>query len=194
MSNVMLEFDRVEKAYGGLRPLRIRELTLSRGQKLALLGFDRAMAEVFVDLATGATLPESGEVRAFGQHTAAIADAEAWLATLDRFGIVSERAVLLDALTALQNVAMPLTLEVEPLAESIRVEVTRVAAEAGIEGLLERSVRRRGCASGWAAPWRRTRSCCSRSTPMPCCRSMTYRRSRPTSRRSSKPAASPASR
>jgi predicted ABC-type transport system involved in lysophospholipase L1 biosynthesis ATPase subunit len=134
MSNVMLEFDRVEKAYGGLRPLRIRELTLSRGQKLALLGFDRAMAEVFVDLATGATLPESGEVRAFGQHTAAIADAEAWLATLDRFGIVSERAVLLDALTALQNVAMPLTLEVEPLAESIRVEVTRVAAEAGIEG------------------------------------------------------------
>ena len=64
-----------------------------------MLGFDQPSAEVFVNLATGATLPDAGEVSVFGRPTAAIADSADWLATVDRFGIVSERAVLLDALT-----------------------------------------------------------------------------------------------
>jgi predicted ABC-type transport system involved in lysophospholipase L1 biosynthesis ATPase subunit len=133
MTDPVLEFRGVEKAYGGLRPLRIRQLTVTRGQALAIVGFDRPAAEVFVDLATGATVPDAGEVRAFGQCTATIPNADAWLASLDRFGILSERAVLLDVLTALQNLAMPLTLEVDPLAENIRAQVTRVAAEVGID-------------------------------------------------------------
>jgi len=133
MSDLVLEFRSVKKAYGGLRPLRIQQLAVARGQTLALAGFDRAAAEVFVDLATGATVPDAGEVRVFGESTAAIADADAWLASLERFGILSERAVMLDALTPLQNLAMPLTLEVDPLAENIRAQVTRLAAEAGLD-------------------------------------------------------------
>jgi len=132
MSELVLEFRGVQKAYGGLRPLRIQQLEIARGQTLALMGFDRATAEVFVNLATGATVPDAGEVRVFGESTAAIADADAWLASLDRFGILSERAVLLDGLTALQNLAMPLTLEVEPLAESIRARVMRLGDEVGL--------------------------------------------------------------
>ncbi len=133
MSDLVLEFRSVEKAYGGLRPLRIQQLAVARGQTLALAGFDRAAAEVFVDLATGATVPDAGEVRVFGESTATIADADAWLASLDRFGILSERAVMLDALTALQNLAMPLTLDVDPLAENIRAQVGRLAVEAGLD-------------------------------------------------------------
>ena len=130
---MVLEFRAVRKAYGGLRPLRIEHLEIKAGQALALLGFDQAMAEVFTNLATGATAPDEGDVRVFGQSTAAIADADAWLASLDRFGIVSERAVLLGALTVLQNLAIPLTLQVDPLPGSVRAEVTRLAAEVGIE-------------------------------------------------------------
>ena len=37
------------------------------GRSLALLGFDQMMAEVLVDLITGAILPDSGEVIAFGE-------------------------------------------------------------------------------------------------------------------------------
>ena len=133
MSDLVLEFQGAEKAYGGLRPLRIQRLAVARGQTLALVGFDRAMAEVFVDLATGATVPDAGEVRVFGQSTAKINDADAWLASLDRFGILSERAVMLEALTALQNLAMPLTLELEPLADSIRARVIPLATEAGLD-------------------------------------------------------------
>jgi hypothetical protein len=66
-------------------------------------------------MATGASLPDRGDVRLFGRSTSAIADSADWLSVVDRFGIVSSRAVLLDALTVVQNLAMPFTLEVDPL-------------------------------------------------------------------------------
>lgn len=129
----LVEIRGVQKSYGGLRPLRIRQLELRSGQSLALVGFDRAAAEVFVSLVTGATIPDAGEVRVFGQSTTSITDADAWLTSLDRFGIVSERAVLLDGLTVLQNLAMPFTLEVDPPDDGIRAQVARLAAEVGID-------------------------------------------------------------
>jgi putative ABC transport system ATP-binding protein len=133
MSEYVLQFEDVQKAYGGLRPLRIKHLEIAAGQALALVGFDAAMAEVFVNLATAATLPDAGEVRAFGESTGSIRDADAWLSSLDRFGIVSDRAVVMDGLTALQNLAMPLTLDVEPLADPVRTQADRLAAEVGLD-------------------------------------------------------------
>jgi|SRR5687767_11519266 len=133
MSELVLEFRDVEKVCGGLRPLRIRHLDVARGRTLALLGVDSTAAEAFVNLATGAAVPDTGVVRVFGTPTESITDADAWLTSLDRFGIISERAVLLDGLTALQNLAMPLTLEVEHMADGIRLQATRLAEEAGID-------------------------------------------------------------
>ena len=106
----------VSKTYGGLRPLaNPRAVGRCRAASSALAGFDQTTAEVFVNLVTGATLPEEGTVRVFGRATAEIADSADWLATVDRFGIVSERVVLLEQFTPLQNIAMSLTLDVEPL-------------------------------------------------------------------------------
>jgi predicted ABC-type transport system involved in lysophospholipase L1 biosynthesis ATPase subunit len=133
VSGFVLQFRDVRKQYGGLRPLRVNHLEVGPAQALALAGFDAAMAEVFVNLSTGATLPDSGEVRAFGESTAAIQDADAWLASLDRFGIVSERAMVLDGLTALQNLAMPVTLDVDPLVDPARSRAARLAAEVGLD-------------------------------------------------------------
>jgi len=128
----VLEFTGTSKAYGGLRPLRIAELRVAAGDRVALLGFDQPSAEVFVNLATGATLPDAGEVRVFGRPTAAIDDSADWLATVDRFGIVSERAVLLDALTVIQNLAMPFTLEIEPPPADVRARAEGLAREVGL--------------------------------------------------------------
>ena len=110
MTAAVLEFAAVSKAYGGLRPLRIAELCVAAEDRVALLGFDQPSAETFVNLATGATLPDAGEIRLFGRATRSIDNPDEWLTTVDRFGIVSERAVLLDALTVIQNQAMPVTL------------------------------------------------------------------------------------
>ena len=45
-----------------------------------LIGFDRPAAEVFVNLITGASLPDTGEVESLGRPTRAIADSDEWLA------------------------------------------------------------------------------------------------------------------
>ena len=132
LAHLVLEVRDVQKDYRGLRPLRVQRLELRAGQSTALVGFDQAMAEVFVNLATGATVPDAGDVRVFGESTSAIRDAESWLASLDRIGILSERAVLLDGLTVLQNLAMPFTLELDPLADAVRVKVMALAEEIGI--------------------------------------------------------------
>jgi ABC-type lipoprotein export system ATPase subunit len=52
---------------------------------------------------------------------------------MDRFGILSQRVVLLDAFTVEQNLALPLTLEVEQLSESVRETVRALAQEVGIQ-------------------------------------------------------------
>jgi lipoprotein-releasing system ATP-binding protein len=128
----LLELAGVFKDYHGLRPLRILELDVPHGERVALLGFDRVAAEVLVNLVTGAALPDNGRVSVLGRNTAGITDSEDWLAFVDRFGIVSERAVLLDAFTALQNLAMPFALDVEPLNDDLRARARSLAGEVGL--------------------------------------------------------------
>jgi predicted ABC-type transport system involved in lysophospholipase L1 biosynthesis ATPase subunit len=132
MTGALLEIHGLVKDYQSLRPLRIRELVVRREQVLHLTGFDAAAAEIFVHLVTGAALPDQGEVRLFGTNTRAIADADAWLRSLDGLGLVSHRAVLVEALSVLQNVAMPLTLEIDPIDPRLRPAVEALAREAGI--------------------------------------------------------------
>jgi ABC-type lipoprotein export system ATPase subunit len=72
-------------------------------------------------------------VRVFGKSTAETTDADSWLASLDDFGILSERAVLLDALTAMQNIAMPFTLDVDPVPDAVRPQVLALTEEVGLE-------------------------------------------------------------
>ncbi len=128
----VLELAGVSKDYHGLRPLRIASLRVAAGEIVALLGVDRPAAEVFINLVTGATLPDAGEVRVLGRATSDISDSADWLATVDRFGIVSERAVLLEQLTVIQNLAMPFTLAIEPPADDIRARAEALAREVGV--------------------------------------------------------------
>ena len=132
----LLDIRLLVKDYQALRPLRVRELTVLPGRVISLAGFDAAAAEIFVHLVTGASLPDEGDISLFGTNTRHIQDAEAWLHSLDGLGLVSHRAVLVEMLTVLQNVAMPLTLEVDPIAEDMRPQVEALAREAGIAPLL----------------------------------------------------------
>ncbi len=149
MTSAVLEFAGISKDYHGLRPLRIAELRVAAGDHVAMLGFDQPAAEVFVNLATGATLPDAGDVSVFGRPTTSITDSTDWLATVDRFGIVSERAVLLDALTVIQNLAMPFTLEIEPPPDEVRGRAEALAREVGLpEAMWTKPVAELD-ASGW---------------------------------------------
>ena len=122
----------VVKEYQALRPLRIRDFRVHRGQRLALHGFDKTAAEVFVNMLTGSSLPDQGQVRVFDRATSDIATSDDWLTLLRRFGLLSERTVLIEQLTVEQNLAIPHTLTLNPLADEIRVQVHAVGLEVGL--------------------------------------------------------------
>jgi ABC-type transporter Mla maintaining outer membrane lipid asymmetry ATPase subunit MlaF len=137
----ILEIGGVRKQYQGLRPLRMTALSIQPGERVALSGLDAGAAEVFVNLVTGASIPDEGQVSVSGRATASISDGDEWLTWLDQFGIVSPRAVLLDAATLLQNLAMPITLDIEPVQADVAARVVRLAGDVGIpEALLDRPI------------------------------------------------------
>jgi ribose transport system ATP-binding protein len=124
----------VEKQYGGLRPLRVRDLRIAAGGIIMLVGFDRPAAEVFVNLLTGAALPDKGEVISLGRRTAAIVDSDEWLTFVERFGITSDRIVLLEAMTVGQNLAIAFDLHLDPVPPEVMSRVRTLADEVGIDG------------------------------------------------------------
>lgn len=119
MSDPVLHLSGVSKAHGGLRPLRIDRLTLAPGGQLALVGLDGPGAEILINLLTGASLPDRGAIRVFGKSTAEIADGPAWLASLE-------------ALSVAQNLALPFSLDVDPLPDAMRRRAMALAIEVGL--------------------------------------------------------------
>lgn len=128
----LVELIGVTKDYRGLRPLRIQRLELRAGESIALLGVDAAMAEILVSLITGAQLPDAGEVNVFGRSTRSITAVDEWVTELDRFGLLSHRSVLVEHLSAQQNLALPLSLEIDDMPSAIHEEVRRLASEVGL--------------------------------------------------------------
>ena len=122
----------IELAFGGLRPLRIADFSLAARDRVAITSLDAPMAETIVNLVTGAVLPQRGEVVVLGRRTAQIDQADDWLGSLDRVGLVSARAVLLGELTAFQNVAMAFTLSIDDVTGAVDADVRRLAREVGL--------------------------------------------------------------
>jgi rhamnose transport system ATP-binding protein len=128
----LVEFRGVVKQYQALRPLRLADLRVHPGAIVSVAGIDAPGAEALVLLLTAAMRPDEGEVRLFGRSTADIADYDAWLAMLDGLGLLTDRAVLLDQCTVAQNLALPLTIHIDPIAAEVRPRVSALAAEVGL--------------------------------------------------------------
>lgn len=122
----------MKKDYGGLRPLRLAALAVRPGERIAITGVDAPAAEILANLLTGATLPDEGEIRLFGRATSAITDADDWLRTLDRIGMLSPRAVLAEELTVEQGIALAFTLSLDPIPAAVAADIVRLAREAGL--------------------------------------------------------------
>lgn len=133
MNQPLLEIQGLSKDYQTLRPLRIKSLTVQRGEVLTISGIDVLGAETFVHLVTGATLPDAGDVSLFGRNTRAISDSDAWLKSLDGIGMISARGILVEMFSVLQNIALSLTLEVDPIDPRVVPQAQALATEVGID-------------------------------------------------------------
>ena len=131
-SQPLIKIDGLVKAYQALRPLRIAAFAVDRGDRIVLSGLDEHAAELFVYLVTGAALPDEGTVTVAGHDTRDIATDTEWLSSLDRFGIVTHRAILLEGMTVAANLALPLTVAIDPLADDVRARVGREASDVGL--------------------------------------------------------------
>ncbi len=132
MTQPLIELRGVVKAYQALRPLRVRALSAAASDRLVLRGFDERAAELFIYLVSGAALPDEGDVIIDGRNTRDIATDTEWLGSLDRFGIVTHRAVLLESLTVAANLAVPITLAIDPMAAETRARVEQDARAAAL--------------------------------------------------------------
>ena len=135
MSN-LLEIRGLVKDYQALRPLRIRELTVTPGTIMSIAGLDAVAAATLVHLVTGAALPDQGDVTMFGQNTRDITDSAGWLQSLDRIGMVTARGVLIEAFSVLQNIAMSFTLDVDPIDPRVVPQAGALARDVGIDASL----------------------------------------------------------
>lgn len=129
---MLIDITGVRKHYGGLRPLRINTLQVQLGERITLRGFDAQAAEMLSLMVTGAALPDEGTITVAGRDTRDIATDTEWLVSLDLFGLVTNRAVLLDTLTLEANLALPFTLSIDPIPEEVRRAVAALADEVGL--------------------------------------------------------------
>ena len=133
MNDALLEIKDLSKDYRTLRPLRIRDLAARPGDVMSISGIDVLGAETFVHLVTGATLPDTGDVWLFGRNTREITDGDAWLKSLDGVGMITARGILVAGFSVLQNIALSLTLEVDPIDAAIAPRAAALATDVGID-------------------------------------------------------------
>jgi predicted ABC-type transport system involved in lysophospholipase L1 biosynthesis ATPase subunit len=132
----LLEITDLSKDYHALRPLRIAAFSVRPGDVVSISGIDLLGAETFVHLVTGATLPDAGDVRLFGRSTREITDGDSWLKSLDGIGMITARGILVEAFSVLQNIALSLTLDVDPIEPLVVPQAVSLAKEAGIDETL----------------------------------------------------------
>lgn len=123
----------IVKHYRGLRPFRMRSLQVQPGERVVMSGFDVITAELFTNLINGATLPDEGGVQVLGTSTADVASEAEWLASLDRIGVVTSRAVLLDGMSVGQNLALPLSIAIDPMSDDLAAQARLLGRDAGVD-------------------------------------------------------------
>ena len=133
MNDALLEIKELSKDYRTLRPLRIRDLAARPGDVMSISGIDVLGAETFVHLVTGATLPDAGDVWLFGRNTREITDGDAWLKSLDGVGMITARGILVGGFSVLQNIALSLTLDVDPIDPRVKPQAATLAGDVGID-------------------------------------------------------------
>ena len=97
--------------------LRGISLHIPAGEFVAIMGPSGSGKSTLLHLIGGLDVPTAGSVRVGGEHLGSLDDDRLTLLRRRRIGFVFQAFNLLDVLTALENVALPLVIDGVPAAE-----------------------------------------------------------------------------
>jgi lipoprotein-releasing system ATP-binding protein len=132
MSEPALQLQGVVRRFGDLVILDGAELTLARGETVALLGPSGSGKSSLLHIAGLLEAPSAGEVFIGGRATSGLSDAEKTRIRRDRLGFVYQFHHLLPEFSALGNVSLPLRIAGRPRAAA-EAEAMRLLTAMGLE-------------------------------------------------------------
>jgi ABC-type lipoprotein export system ATPase subunit len=136
----MIELEDLEFHYaeGDFR-LRIRELTVERGSKVAVVGPSGSGKTTFLHLVAGISVPRAGRVVTSGVELTALDDAARRAFRIRNIGLVFQEFELLEYLNVLDNILLPYRIDpVLRLDPGVRERAARLAERVGIGDKLGR--------------------------------------------------------
>jgi phospholipid/cholesterol/gamma-HCH transport system ATP-binding protein len=102
------------KSFGDLDVLKGVDLTVFKGENVAVLGKSGSGKSVLIKLIVGLLKPDSGEITVLGQSVAQLQGKELDALRL-RIGFSFQNSALYDSMNVYQNLAFPLTMNVKNL-------------------------------------------------------------------------------
>src|ERR1039458_7348337 len=130
----VIAVDNVHKSFGALKVLKGINLSVNRGETLAVLGRSGTGKSVLLRLIIGIETPDSGTIRIHGQNIAGLA-IDQMGRIRKKIGFLFQHAALYDSLTIAENVAFPLEHHRRDMSRSERGDrVKQLLAEVGMEG------------------------------------------------------------
>jgi phospholipid/cholesterol/gamma-HCH transport system ATP-binding protein len=122
----------LHKSFGRQKVLNGINLSVKRGETLAVLGRSGTGKSVLLRIIIGLEKPDSGSVRIHGQDIAGLA-LDQLSSIRKKMGFLFQHAALYDSLTVEQNVAFPLEHHKKEMSKSERSErVRKLVAEVGL--------------------------------------------------------------
>ena len=108
--SVIIEASDLVLSFGGTPALRGADLSVRRGEVLAVMGPSGSGKSTLLYCLAGILVPDSGEVSFDGQRLDTMHEQQRSRLRRDRFGFVFQSGQLVPELTAEENVALPLLL------------------------------------------------------------------------------------
>ncbi len=129
--DALIRLDRVDVRFGRQEVLRGINLSVPRGQTLAVIGESGCGKTVLLKTIIGLLRPSDGEVSFDGRNLAMLGERQLTQERI-RFGFLFQQAALFDSMTIAQNVAFPLRQHSGKRADEIRSVVSARLAEVGL--------------------------------------------------------------